>query len=548
MPSISVARRSASSAFLLLPLILLLLALQAPAAQAGTIVADSGFRPEVDGFSFRNYGDGTPHVNLDKDEMQRIFGQAACLAGKGGKCVLTPGARSWMEQMNEASNGGHCYGFAALSQYIHKGQLPRFGYSSIAAFGPGDNPFDLTFDGNVRLQRSIARAFVAQYFPSVVAGAKKGTPKEIIEFLIGNLGSAGQQSWNLAIFQWGFKGGHSITPYAVEDMGDGRYDIHVYDNNMPGDSSRRVHVDTVKNTWNYYATTRPDIAEGWYRGNAKSKTLSLDPNLQALGVQACPVCGGRQGAKSKYNQITLSGGADQPARLLITDGGGRQTGYRNGKLINRIPGAKVVQQKTGVAVAADGTMENTEDSPSPIYLIPKKLKVSIRIDGHGMEVRDRESLGVVGPTFDATIENLKMGPGRVAFATLSPRKQTLSMTGAKGESSPRVTFGAESRNQAYRIKASAIGAPSRSTFYFAKKSRYGLLRIGRKQAGRQGWRVVIERWDRNGASKYGIRYRLAKRQVAFLYYAPLAVGKRAYVVIASQNGNRVKLRKLRKLD
>lgn len=547
MPSISVARRSASSAFLLLPFILLLLALQAPPAQAGTIVADSGFRPEVDGFSFRNYGDEDGYVNLDAGEVQRIFGRAACLSGKGGKCVLTPGARSWMKQMNEATSGGHCFGFAALSQYIHKGQLPRFGYSSIAAFGPGENPFDLDIVGNVRLQRSLARAFIAQTFPSVVAGVKKGTPQQIVEFLIDRLGEGGEQSWNLAIFQWGHKGGHSITPYAVEDMGDGLYDIHVYDNNMPGDATRRVHVDTVKNTWSYYATTRPDIPEGWYRGNAKSKTLWLDPNLQGLGVQPCNVCVGRQGAKSKYNQITLSGGADQPAKLLITDGRGRQTGYRNGRLINRIPGARVAPQKSGVTVASDGTLENTDDSPSPIYLIPKKLKVGIRIDGRGMRVRDRESLGVVGPTFDATIENLRMGPGKVAFATLSPKKQTLSMTGAKGESSPRITFGAQSRNQAYRIKASALGAPSRSTFYFAKKPRYGLLRIGRKQAGRQNWRVVIDRYSTDGFARFGLRYRLKRRQVAFLYYAPLAAGKRAYVLISSKNGKRTRLVRLKKL-
>lgn len=516
-------------------------------ANAGTIVADSGFRPDPDGFSFPNYVNGRGYVNLDSREVQRIFGRAACITGKGGRCVLNPGVRSWMNQMNLKGDGGHCYGFAALSQYIYKDQLPRFGYSSIAAFGPGSNPFELGIKSNRPLQRAIARAFVSQYLPSVVAGARKGTPKQIVKFLIDHLESGSEQSWNLAIFQWGFEGGHSITPYAVEGMGDGRYDIHVYDNNMPGDDGRRVRVNTVKNTWSYYATTRPDVPEAWYRGNAKSKTLQLDPNLQGLGIQPCTVCIGRQGARSRFNQITLSGGADRPARLLITDSRGRQTGFRNGRLVNRIPGARVVPQKSGVTVSADGSIENTGDSPEPVYLIPKSLKVSIRIDGRGMKVRDRESLGVVGPTFDATIENLKMGPGRVAHATLWPKKQTLSMTGARGESSPRITFGAQSRNQAYRIKASALGAPSRSTFYFAKKPRYGMLRIGRKQPGRQNWRVTIDQFDLKGVSKFGRRYRLRKSQVAFLYYAPLAAGKRAYVVIASADGNKVRLLKLRKL-
>lgn len=121
------------------------------------------------------------------------------------------------------------------------------------------------------------------------------------------------------------------------------------------------------------------------------------------------------------------------------------------------------------------------------------------------------------------------------------------MTGAEGESSPRVSFGAQTRRIAYRVKASAINAPSRSTLFFAKKPRYQLLRIGRKTGGNQVWRVGVDRFDSGGKASFGLKYRLRGRQVAFLYYGPLAVGKRAYVVIASANGNKIRLLKLKKL-
>jgi hypothetical protein len=139
-----------------------------------------------------------------------------------------------------------------------------------------------------------------------------------------------------------------------------------------------------------------------------------------------------------------------------------------------------------------------------------------------------------------------MGPGKVAFATLSPKAKTLSITGAKGKSSPRVTFGAQSRRAAYRVNVGAIKAPSKSTFYFAKKPRYNLLRIGSKRKTKQAYRVRVEKYDTRGELiTFERAYRLRKGQVAFLYYGPLAAGKRAYVVIASANGDTVKLLKLK---
>ena len=515
-------------------------------AQAGTIVADSGFRPAVNGFPFSNYGGGN-YKNLNAAEMQRIFGRAACLTGKGARCVLNPGVRNWMESVNDSMDGGHCYGLSALSQYIYDEQLPRFGYSSLAAFGAPAIQ-DLKIDDSVRLQRSIARAFAFQLLPSVADNAVRKSPREVLRFLIDNLDNNRGEAWNLMIFQWGMEAGHAITPYAIEDMGDGIYEIHVYDNNWPGDDSLRVTVDTKKNTWNYYASINPGVPAARYAGNAKSLSLFLRPNKPALGTQQCAYCIGRQARKSKYNQVSLSGSADQHAHLLITDSKGRQTGYRNGKLVNQIPGAKVMHQASGgIEFAADGSIENIADSPEPVYLVPKNLALRIRIDGRGMTVQDREQLGVVGPTFDATIENVKMGPGKVAFATLSPKKQTLSMTGARGESSPRVTFGAQSRNAAYRINVSALGATSKSTFFFAKKPKYQLLRIGKKNAGKQTWRVQINKFGQQGQTNFFRNYTLRGRQVAFLYYGPLAAGKRAYVVIANADGSKVKLLKLKKV-
>src|SRR5438046_8651847 len=113
----------------------------------GTVVADSGFRPEVNGLPFENYGPGA--TNLTPAEMQRIFGDQVCGSKQGDNCILTPPAEQWMTQVNAAMNGGHCYGFSVLS--LRMFQNP----ADVSQFG-ADNMLGLKIQDNVKLQRELA--------------------------------------------------------------------------------------------------------------------------------------------------------------------------------------------------------------------------------------------------------------------------------------------------------------------------------------------------------------------------------------------------------
>jgi len=84
-------------------LALALTAFAAVPAQA-EIVADLGFRPNPDGFSFPNYGAG--RANLNTVEMQKLFGRQVCLAGKGQSCVLRPGVRTLMRSISRLRDRG----------------------------------------------------------------------------------------------------------------------------------------------------------------------------------------------------------------------------------------------------------------------------------------------------------------------------------------------------------------------------------------------------------------------------------------------------------
>src|ERR1700755_3077102 len=86
--------RSAARIFLVLSVLFAAFVALPSAASAGTIVADNGFRPDPDGFSFANYG-SEGQKGLDASELERMFGPGVCLSGKG-ECVLTAPARAAM--------------------------------------------------------------------------------------------------------------------------------------------------------------------------------------------------------------------------------------------------------------------------------------------------------------------------------------------------------------------------------------------------------------------------------------------------------------------
>jgi len=117
---------------------------EAPAAGA----ADSGFRPERDGFGFENYGNDSVSYNLTPAELQRMFGDQVCAYLDGDECTLTPPAKQWMNETNNYMDGGHCEGMAVLSSLMY------YDYADPNNFG-ASTPNDLSLS-NAELQQEIA--------------------------------------------------------------------------------------------------------------------------------------------------------------------------------------------------------------------------------------------------------------------------------------------------------------------------------------------------------------------------------------------------------
>ena len=314
-----------------------------PSTRIGT-VADSGFRPAANGLPFQNYGaalsDGAVPVNLTAADVQKLFGDRVCADAKLRRCDLIPEAQAWLNDINQAMAGGHCFGFSVLAELVWQGKLNVHTLGAATTTG-------LAIDDNQTLQRTIAYDWALQTLQSVQATRVTGTPDQILAKLESVLKPHPSQTYTIALWKRDGSGGHAVTPYAVENKGSGKFQVMIYDNNWPG-QTRAINFDTKANTWTYAAAVNPGVPDSVYEGDAQTKTISLFPTSPGLGTQPCPFCAiqptnGSAKAGNNTEEISLLGSTTEHATLVVTDDAGRRLGYINGSLVNEIPGAHVDQ-------------------------------------------------------------------------------------------------------------------------------------------------------------------------------------------------------------
>ena len=410
------------------------------ASDAPGVVADLGFRPEVNGFQFENYGKSDAK-NLTPAEMQRIYGDAVCASKTNDQCILTPPAEQWMNQQNQGMEGGHCFGFsvAALSMFA--------GVTNPANYG-GATAIDLSLNGNEALQREIAYSFVFQGFDPVRNGVIAGTPNEELDKLIEILkaGTNAPDIYTIGFFRADGQGGHAVTPFAVENRGNGIYAVAIYDNNYPKET-RAILFDRNANTWNYTTTTNPSEPTSEYQGTAESKSLFLFPTSPGLKQQACTFCaagtsGSSQGktlaaAAVEYNEIYLDGDPMLHGHLLITDEAGKRYGYTSdGKFVTEISAVKSERVFSGL----------DDDTPEPTYFVPTNMTFQITIDGAPLKQADPTDVTMIGPGYDLGVYDINLEPGQQDTLVVAPNGDQLSYT-TKSSESPSIVFGVEARRR-----------------------------------------------------------------------------------------------------
>jgi hypothetical protein len=459
-------------------------------APTGPVVADSGFRPATDGFQFANYGATPGILEIGTNEMRALYGDAVCATLNGNSCKLSPPAQQWRNELNDAVAGGHCYGFSVVSLMLFKQQFTT-GYAR--RISQGRNPtFAFRLTGNKSLQRELAKAWATQVSRSVQRATVTGAPSKIVSALIAALSDkATKETYTITIFQRNGEGGHAITPYAVEDRGNGRYAILVYDNNWPG-ITRPIAVDTRRETWRYEASINPDAPEALYEGDKRSKTLSLAPTTPGIGVQPCSFCRRRGGSRAAGSEtgpatvdITLSGPAPDHAHLLIRDRKNRRLGYLGKRFVNQIPGAQVIRPVSD---------DLYRDDPEPRYRIPAGVAGSllITIDGRAQEKTQKQSLSVIGPGTVAAIEEIELAPGQRNVVRIADNGRRVSYQTDSGQSqSPVVVLGRDGAGSDDLFAAKTVSAEGGSQLNFLLDERRGQLRFGTRGTKRAGTYVLL---------------------------------------------------------
>ena len=449
-------------------------------------VADTGFLPDRDGFSFPNYGgpdgDWKP-VNLTAFEIQRLFGDRVIASRNGDQIVLTPPGQKWLQQQSDGMNGGHCEGMAVLSTLLYdkKVDLRKFGVQ---------NTFDLNLRTNILLQREIGFWFVTQAtFPSR-NGTIKGTPVEILDRLIDSLKPNATETYTVGVYaQPPLKGGHAVTPYAVEDMGGGIFHVLVYDNNHVG-TARRLIVDRNKNTWELSLSTNPSEAEAPWRGDADSRTFEICASAPRLTQQDCPFCDepaiatASLGATPRFSELYVDGDG---VLILLTDAKGRRFGYVNGRLVEEIPGVSLRRSKSDDSLF--------QDDPAPVISIPVGLQFTLTLDGTALTKPTASDVVFIGPGYDVAVEGVMLNPGQKDSVAFTADGTGVSYTSSNSES-PDISIGFEAKGADYSFTVKGVEADPGATITMKvdkAKQTLNLSSSGNKQTA--SYELIVGRYS-----------------------------------------------------
>jgi hypothetical protein len=418
-----------------------------PQDAAGQIIARIDFDPEEDGFGFRNYGrDHDGSEDLDVSDMIMIFGaKAVCIEGSTpDDCVLYETADEWRENQIEGMTGGHCDGFSVASMRTwmnlpFRGKIEPKQWQAEAQITN-----DLEFGGD--LANYIAYYHILQSLKEVStfrANSFKIPPSGIVKMLIESF-RTGKEYYTLGVgmrVNGKYTRGHSILPFAVEDMGGGEYRIHVYDNNFPG-QTKYVTVYGNDETWRYRTASDPSKTASDYVGNRQTQTLSLkrmsDRNRR---IYQCPFCedkaanGGSEGADGSEasadssEHITFSFGGE--ADLLITDPVGKQIGFDGRAEVNQIPGAEIIYNDGGLDL-----------NYSPSYSLPftplAKAHYEVTITGRDLDEEINADLEISAPGFVVGLENVLLDPNESLTVSISPDGQTITFTASSDGETPTI--------------------------------------------------------------------------------------------------------------
>ena len=242
-------------------------------SQLTAVAADSGVKPNENGFSFANFGSSATTELLDSADLVTMFGSGACVGGITTPCTPTAQASAWAKMVNESRASGHCEGLAVQA-------ASRFDAKAIPATKSLTNTGDVT--------HGIIRAFATQFLPEVQDATATWAKKSLVD-IVNELSTAfANKSASYTMGLYTSTGGHAVLPYAIEFPKPDLAVVKVYDSNWPG-MERYVVIDLAKKSWTFsFSGENPqEDADAW---SGKAGDIDIT-SMSARTVATCPFCG-----------------------------------------------------------------------------------------------------------------------------------------------------------------------------------------------------------------------------------------------------------------
>lgn len=469
-------------------------------ALPGGSIALPNFTPGVNGFQFSNQ-ELIQAIDLEKnapaweevltEQLQNLFGTQVCIGETVNACVLTSAAQDWLQTQLERMDLGIAEGMAtaalALWQPQPQAQIPWWQrlinfLLGRTVFGLVRTLFDLqTFIANFFLMQSVNEVFQ----PTQVIRDTL-TPSQILFNLLEVFLTGSLDPFTMGIYrvlEAGLTEGHALTPYRVEDRGQGKYWVYVYDSNYPAERSvplQDLHVefDTIADTWSY----QPTVGDPPFQGDAQSKTLDLshlswrqpapkDGPPAQKGPFTCPFC--------DLDPTTTA--PEEPAIAITLVGEGRLTVLPFGDE------TAMPIEKNALAPFRGGLNRDVPASYKlPVSQLNHPLQVSL--EGSPTALLQPATLQLTGPGYTADFKGLTLPPGEQLTLFLAPKADGPELTFVAPQSTeiPELAIHLTDRTDSYSFDSSTPEGFAQTTRQVAKSSGFeikGLKLAAGQQVG-----------------------------------------------------------------
>jgi len=242
-------------------------------SQLTAVAADSGVKPNADGFSFANFGSDATSENFNSADLVTMFGGGACVNGITTPCTPTAQASAWAKMVNESRASGHCEGLAVQA-------ASRFDAKATPATEALTNSGDVT--------HGIIRAFATQFLPEVQDVTESWAKKSLVDIVNELSTSFANKSVSYTMGLYTPSGGHAVLPYAIEFPKPDLAVVKVYDSNWPG-MERYVVIDLAAKIW-YFSFSGENPQEDSCAWSGKAGDMDITP-MDARTSATCPFCG-----------------------------------------------------------------------------------------------------------------------------------------------------------------------------------------------------------------------------------------------------------------